>query len=899
MGSIVAGGQPRVEAGITATDMLWLSRTRLRIRSLLRRESLDDELTGELASHLAHLKAENISLGMDEAEAEAAARRSFGPVTALKEECRDQRRTGWLEDFVQDVRFAWRSFAKSPTFTLVALLTLALGIGANTAFFSTAYGIVSRPLPYPAPDRLVELEDGVAGVGPVTSLRDIARAADYAGYLADNELDVQLGGEASRVRAAAVTWNLARVLGVSPASGRWFEQAEERAGQHRVAVLSHGTWNRRFGADPAIIGRRITLNEASWEVVGVMPSGFAFPSPEAELWIPIRLDPRSVGYMWGGHNLRPIGRLRDGVTLADAQTELRPAVDRIRGMFPWRMPDAWGLGARAIPHAEALSRGVRPKLFALSAAALLLLLIACGNVANLLLARAVQREREFAMREALGASRSRVLRQLMTENLLLALGGGAAGLLAATLIIKWLPLLLPRDTPRLQEIVADPTLVLALAAAASMLLTVVLFSAVPMIRLWRLRRESLIGKAVTSSRRTSRISLALIGVELSLATALLIGAGLMGRTLWQLARVDSGIHAAGVVSARVSAGPSRCPNPERCWALLQDLNQALIGLPGVRSVNWANRAPLDKQISAVAVEIEDHPKPPGAPAFVIWQTAATPGYFQALGIALRAGRGFSDADRRGSVPVMVIGESTARRFWPNESPVGKRIRPVSGNQWRTIVGVVADVSHYSLAGYPSWIDGVQYVPLAQALPRVSQSIQLTMLVESAQPQATATGIPAAVQQRFSGVVVSRVASLQGLRSESVADQRSTAWLLALFAGLGLVLGVAGVYGVISHRVAQRTREIGIRIALGASASGVLGMVLRETLLVSLAGCAAGVAAAFGLSRFLRSLLFGVTTHDTLAYAICPIVLLTAALLAAALPGFRASRTDPAVTLREE
>jgi predicted permease len=876
--------------------MLLLARVRLRIRSLLRRGSLDEALNAELAFHLAQLKEENMALGMDEAEAEAAARRAFGSIAVVEEECRDQRRTLCLDDLVKDMRFACRSFRKSPSFTLAAVLTLALGIGANTAFFSTAYGIIFRPLPYRAPDRLVDLEGGFGGIGPVTSLRDISRAADYAGY-SSNELNLELSGEARRARAAAATWNLARVLGVAPLRGRWFEEAEERSGHHRVAVLSDPAWRTFFEADPLVVGRRIVLNEEAFEVVGVMPPGFAFPSPETEIWIPIRLDPRRVGYMWGAMNLSPIGRLRDGVALAAAQAELGPAINRVRGMFPWRMPDEWGRGVQVVLLGEALAKDVRAKLFALSAAALLLLLIACGNVANLLLARGVQRQREFVMREALGASRSRLFRQWLTENLILAAAGGMAGLLAATLILKALPLLLPSNTPRLHEAVADPSLVLA--GAISMLLTIVLFSAAPMLRLWKLPREPLVGKAMTSSARASRLSLALMGVELSLATALLIGAGLMGRTLWELTKVDSGVQVSSVVSARVSAGPGRCGRPERCLALLEDLGHALLALPGARSVSWANHAPLDKQVSAVSVDIQDHPKPPGAPSYVMWQTAVTPGYFQALGIQPRAGRRFSEGDRGGATAVIMISESTAKRFWPNESAIGKRIRPVADKHWRTVIGVAADVEQHSLTGFPSWIDGVQYVPLAQALPQVSQSIQLAVFIESTEPQATAAALTSAIQQRFSGVVVSRVALLEAIRSESIVDQRSTAWLLALLAALGLFLGVVGVHGVISHRAAQRTREIGIRMALGATSGKVIGMALRETLLVSLIGSAAGVAAALVMSRFLESLLFGVATYDIAAFAVCPSVLLAAALLAAIVPALRASRTDPALTLREE
>lgn len=877
--------------------MLWLSRLSLRLRSLRDGTKLDQQLGQELAFHLAEQKAEYVSRGMSEAEAEAAARRLFGPVTAIGEKCRDERRTRWLEDLVQDTQYAVRSFAHSRAFTLVAVLTLALGIGANAAFFSVAYGILFRPLPYPSPERLIDMEDGIAGVGPVTTLRAMSRTAEYAGTLADfDEINLQMAGEASKMRATSATWNLLRVLRVAPLHGRWFVQDEEQNGHNRCAVLSERTWRNRFGADPAILGRTIILNEEPFEIIGVMPVGFAFPSAETELWIPIQMDAQNVGYMWGDNNLWPIGRLRDGMTLASAQAELEPLIQRIRPLFPWRMPDAWGSGATVVLHSKSLVKDVQPKLFALSASALLLLLIACGNVANLLLARATRREREFAMREALGARRSRLIRQLLTENFVLVAMGGSIGLAAAAVIVKCVPLLLPKDTPRLADLSPDPTLLLA--AAASMLVTVTLFSITPVLLLLRQQRESVAGRAMPASKRTSRISLGLMGLELALATTLLIGAGLMGRTLWRLAHVDPGVHATNLVSARISAGPSRCGNPDRCWALLQDIDRTLLAQPGVRSVNWADAAPLDQQLSAVSSEIEDHPKPAAAPAYVLWRTLATPGYFRALGISLRAGRVFRDADRRGSPLVVVISEATAKRFWPHESAIGKRLRTLSYKQWRTVIGVVSDVAHYSLTGFPSWIDGVEYFALAQDLAHLGKNVQLTVFIQSSRSETAAT-LQAAVRQHFPDVIVSHVGSLGKLRSESVSNQRSTTALLTLLAGLGLLLGVAGVYGVISHRAQQRRREVGIRLALGASARQVFSMVLWETLLVSLAGTMAGIATAFGLGRFLSSLLFGVTAHDTATLTICPIVLLTAALLAAAVPAQRVSRTDPALTLRED
>lgn len=877
--------------------LLWFSRLRLRLRSLLRRHTLETALHQEMEFHLAEQKAEFVALGMTEPEAELAARRAFGNTGIAAEECRDQRRTRWLEDCWQDLRFAGRSFAHAWSFTAIVVLTLALGIGVNTAFFSASYAILFQPLPYPAPERLLDMDEGVESVGIVTTLRDLTRTVDYAGYKPGYEFNlVQGGADAARVRAAETTFNLSRVLGVMPARGRWFTAVEERPGQHRVAVLSDRLWRERFGMDPAIVGRFITLSEHPYEVVGIMPAGFAFPSPDTELWVPVHLDPQEVGYLWGDANLSPIGRLREGMTIAAAQRELLPTIERIRQMLPWKTPDDFGLGARLLPYQESLVKSVKPKLFALSAASLLLLLIACSNTANLLLSQAVRREREFALRETLGARRGRLLRQLVTENLLLVLMGGALGLAGAAVILKLLPLLLPEDTPRLSEISLNATL--ASTAAGSLLLTIVLFSAVP---LWRFSLQAAGGgRLSTASRRHSRTSLVLIGSELALATALLIGSTLMSGTLWRLSNVNSGIRAsANVLSARISAGPSRCPTPARCEAFFDDLSSTLIRVPGARSVSWSDVTPLSKDLAWQTVSVEDHPVPPGGAEFVLWRVKVTPGYFPALGIPLREGRPFNSGDRRGSQPVVIISESTARHFWPGQSAVGKHIRPVAQKEWRTIVGVVSDVAQYSLTGFPSWVGGVQYVPLSQGLPIGSEGVQLSLFLPSDRPSVAAAGITQAIRERYPDLVATRVATLERVRQDSITGQRSTAWLLALLAGLGFLLGVLGVHGVIAHRTAQRTREIGIRIALGADARTVVSMVLRETLVVALAGCGVGIAAAFALSRYLESLLFEVSTHDPAIFTACPAFLLAAALLAAALPARRASHTDPAVTLRLE
>ena len=560
------------------------------------------------------------------------------------------------------------------------------------------------------------------------------------------------------------------------------------------------------------------------------------------------------------------------------------------------MPDAWGSDAHLSPLREALTKQVRPKLIALAMAAFLLLLIGCVNVTNLLLAQGIKRNRELALREALGARRGRLVRQLLTESAVLISGGSLLGLLIAAIILRSLPALLPIDTPRLAEITLNTTLLFAVASGA--VVAAILFAISLFIQLRNPNRESLTTKALTPSHRSSFLSVALIGGELALGATLIIGASLMGRTLVQLSRVNTGLDTGGVVSARVSFGRNACGNMDHCWASMQQVSANVADQLGVDSVSWANTTPLTTDVSAVAVVIEDHPKPAGAPSYVLWETSVTPTYFHQLGITLRKGRLFSEADRRGTEPVIVVSESTARHFWPQSDPIGKRIRPYSETEWRTVVGVMSDVSSYSLTGFPEWIDGVEYEPLSQSFPRTRNGVELSMFVKSFQPRPLFSFIEKLPSQ-FADIAVSHLATMERVKSESVADQRSTTALLALFAILGLLLAVVGVHGVVSHRVGQRTREIGIRLALGASTKSVVGMILMETVAVAVVGLVAGVLGATALTRFLQSLLFGVTSHDTMTFVISPTVLLIAALTAALVPALHASKLDPAMTLRQE
>ncbi|MFN9296738.1 MAG: ADOP family duplicated permease [Acidobacteriota bacterium] len=854
----------------------------LRLRSLLNRDHLDDQLSDELAFHLEQQEAELIANGLTPQAAKLEARRLFGPISSTREECRDKRRTQYFEDLLADTSFTLRALRKSPTFSLIAILTLALGIGANTAFFSTAYGILFKPLPYPQPEQLVTLNEGVSGIGPITTLRTLSKTTNYAGYVPSLDLNLFDSGEATKLRASRTTHNLAAVLGITPQLGRWFQPENERPGLHRFVVLSDHLWRTRFHANPNILGQKLLLNERPFEVLGVMPPAFSFPSPQTELWLPISLDNRQVGEIWGGFNFQPIGRLKPGATLETAQSELRPLIDKVRSSFPWRMPDAYGASATVVRHDQELIKQVQPKLLVLAGATFLLLLIACGNVGNLLLARGIHRQREFSLRVALGASNPRLLRQLLTENLILVLLGGVSGLAIALILFEALPTVFPKDTPRLDELLVSPTL--PLGAVASLFVTILLFTTIPLLG----------GLSLKPSRHVAKFSITLIGVELALATTLLIAATLMGHTLWQLSTKDTGISATNLITARISTGPSLCPNPERCQALLNDLNTTLLNDPSIRNVNWTNAAPFDQDFATVASAIEDHPKQPNEPAFVLWQSAATPGYFNSLGIRILQGRPFDNTDQPNSQLVTIISQSTARRFWPNQNPIGKRLRPVYDEHWRTIIAVASDASLHSLTGYPSWINGVQYIPLTQSRFLSERNLQLSILLET-----TGNTWHNLLKQRYPGIAVSNITTLGALRDNSIESQRSTATLLTLFAALGLILGIAGVHGVIAHRAAQRTKEIGIRMALGAPPWQLVRMVLSETFLASTLGTTFGVAVAWLLSRYLKTLLYGVTIHDPLAFILSPAILILAATIAATIPAIRATRTDPALTLRQD
>lgn len=805
-----------------------------------------------------------------------------------------------MDALKQDLAFGVRLLGKNRTFSCIALATMALGIGSTTAVFSLIDGVLLRPLPFPAQERLFYADLGMRG--PFDTLRANSRMADYALYSALRAFNLAAGATGTgnlpeRVKGCEVSANFFAVLAVSPLVGNTFAAGDDRPGRLRKAVLSHEFWVQRYGARRDVIGQKITLDDAAYEIIGVMPPRFPYPTmAEAKLWVPIRLDPRLIGEYWGSGGMMAFARLRAGVSLDAAQAELTAWMPRIRGMFPWRMPDAWGAGVRLIGLRDHLVAGAKVRSLLLLGVVVLVLLIAIVNVANLMIGQTAARQRELALRASLGATPGRLARQLLTEALVLATTGGILGTLLASGQLTLLKHLLPANTPRLADVAIDGR-ILAFSAAMS-LGSGLLFGLLPAWRTRTLRSlASLEGSHSTRSAATLRTDAVLVVTEAAFATILVVGAGLLLRSFWTLLQVDPGFRAESSVTAELSPNHEVASSIEKTVALYEQVRSKLAAYPGVTNVAAMNVLPLTPGAAAFAAAIEDHPRPPQEPQFVLWSGVVTPDHLATLGIRLLQGRGFTAADRSGAPLVVLISRSTARRFWPDRSPLGRRLKPVFDKEWRTIVGVVEDVKNYSITGPPEWVNGEVYLPMAQAL-FPPQSVSLVMRL-AGDPEGFEKRLPDMINEVCPTCAVSKIARMETVVAEAVHAPRSTAWLVGGFALLALVLAVAGIYGVVSHRVLRRTRELGVRLALGASRGNIAWLVMGSSLEYTLLGTAVGLGASWAMARWIRTLLYGVAPHDAVSFSIAPAVLVAAAVVASLVPMYRAIRIDPAESLRQE
>jgi len=869
-----------------------------RIRALFNRARMEAELDEELRFHIEKETEQNIARGMGPAEARRAALAEFGGAERFREECRDVRGVRLIEDLWQDLRYGARTLSKSPGFTFVALLTLALGIGANTAIFSVVNAVLFNHLPYPDSELIVSFEGVNPSKGITDSNMSVPDFADWraqsqafervAGFVTGGALIVA-GEEAERVRGTDVFGDFFPLFRTDAQRGRILLPDDAKKGAPPVAVLSHGLWLRRYGGDPSVVGRTIMVGRESTEIVGVMPPGFNYPA-RTEIWFPLGVDPAAERR--DNRYLEVVGRLKAGATVQGAQAELDAVNARLAQTY---VETNSGWGVRLTTLRERLVGEMRTPLLVVLGAVALVLLIACANVANLLLARAASRGREFAVRVAHGASRSRIMRQLLTESLQLSLVGGAAGVLISLWLTRLLVGLLPADTPRLDEIRPDVR-VFGFALAVS-ILTGLLFGLAPALQASRANLNEALkegGRSGGEGARGGRARSALIVSEVALSFMLLAGAGLLVRSFLHLRDVNPGFNPGGVLSMRISAsGPKYPAGPARAEVYRQALER-IAALPGVESAGAVLSLPLGGDTFNVGRSFirEGRPAAPEESANASY-LVVTPGYFRALQIPLLSGRGFTDQDTEKSPMVVVVNETMARRFWPGESPVGKRITIWRDEKFpREIVGVVGDTR-----AKPGEAAGPQmYVPYAQDANWGSLSLVVRTAADAASVAAAARNEIHALDK---AIPVYNVRPMGDVVDAALAERRASTLLVGAFALLALLLALVGIYGVTAYYVTQRTHEIGVRVALGAQARHVLRLVIGQSLRLTLAGLALGLCGAAALTRVLESLLYGVRPTDPATFAGAAALLGAVALLACLVPARRATKVDPLIALRAE
>lgn len=878
---------------------------RARMRALLRRQAAERELDEELRFHIEMETQKNRRLGMSGREARRRALRDFGGIEQTKEAHRDVRGR-WLEELTGDSRYALRTLRRGPVLAGAAILTLALGVGANTAIFSAVNAVILQPLPFAQPSRLVMLweenpekgwHEQLCAPANVLDWKDQVHAFQNVTMYFDGAGVSTLTGEgAPRIlKSSGVDGNFFDVLGVRPQLGRVLSPNEtwSSTGRPHVVVLSDRFWRGQFGADARVIGRNIRIDGQPLEIVGVMPPSFSFPVENIDVWVPQAWKPeqRAQIFFRRAHFVRAIGRLASGATIETADAQLRGVAGRLEQQFPETNKY---MGAGLTPLHRFLVGNTRLPLLVLLAAVGLLLLIACSNVGNLLLVRAVGREREAALRLTLGAGRGRLARQALTESFILSALGGLAGVTLGILGTRALEQLQPPGMLRVSHFGIDWMVlgyVVAIVVASALL-----FGTAP--ALWAGRRspaESLKeGGRGGDSRRMRRWTELLVVSEVALAVVLTLGAGLLVRSFRQLTQVDAGFDARGVLATQIVLSGPKYDSVSQARAFFGQLEERVRGLPGVIGVAATSNVPL--QGTGYTSDFVIAGRPAGEYYTEITHRLVTPDYFRAMRVPLRRGRFFTAADRQGAPPVVIINEQVARKYFAGQNPVGQRITfdkvPDAKSEWATIVGVVAGERQQALSADPL-IEA--YVPFAQ---EGSSAMSLVTRV-AGDPAELAPAVRRIVAELDSDLPISDQRSMDDIRARSLANQRFLMTMLLVFATIGLLLAIIGVYGVLAQVARRRTREMGIRIALGASAAGVRWLVVRQGLALVAVGLAIGVVGALAVTRGLTALLYHVAPADPMTFIAVPVLLALTGLAAAWMPALQASRADPAIALRSE
>jgi putative ABC transport system permease protein len=868
------------------------------LRKLLapfRREKLDVEMSEEMRAHLEMQTARNVADGMTPEEARDAARRLFGGVDQLKEQCRDERRYGWiwLEHLAQDLRYAVGSLRRTPSFSLTAILTLVLGLGATTTIFTLVDTVLWRPLPYAEAHRLVESVQFNR-----QTLRDWSEDQQIVDRIETyQQRTVLLSGasEATQIRAEAVSPGLFDLLGRLPAQGRLFGKDDAVDGNQYVVLLSHGFWQRHFGGDPGVLGRSITLDDRPYTVVGVMPQDFRFRRSTTAVWIPL-LSPTSESSL--KQRVEMIGRLRPGMEIAAARLAVTALNRRLDESHP--QPEKWSIGLMSVDQSRVNSgpSGPRQMMMLTLGAVAFVLLISCANVANLLLVRATARQREFAVRAALGAGNSRLIRQVLTESLMLVVLGALGGLLAANWAVQAIWRVAPEDL-RLTTINAVGVDWRVMAFALGLVgLSALICGLVPALRASRLDANQTLGSARTAmpTRGQRRWQQGFVVVQTALAFVLLVGAGLLLRGFLRLNAVSPGFDIQNLAALSLTLPSNRYPSAVQRQDFYDRLRERVAGLPGVTETTLAVGVPPGGGGFSLSVDVEIEGRPPQRlrpNEFLPFNTVADD-YFRVMRIPIIRGRGFGAQEVAGGPPAIIINDRMASRFWPGADPIGQRVRLSSRQPWMTVVGVAGDVR----ARGPSDENGdLEYY---ESMRQRGYGAYSTVVLRTAgDPRQLERAIRKEVALLDPRLPIGSLAPVKALMAGTLAIQRFCLGLMTGFAAAALLLAAVGLYGVMSYTVAQRTQEIGVRIALGGATGDIVGLVTRGGLVLTGVGLAVGILAALGLTRFLQSMLFEISALDPATFAGVAVLLAVIGAIACYLPARRAAKVDPIVALRAE
>jgi predicted permease len=889
----------------------------LRLAGFFDKERKDRELAEELDSHLQFHIEDNLRAGMTEAEARRNALMKLGGLAQTKENYRERRGFVFIESLLQDLRFGLRMLRKTPGVTAVVVVTLALGIGANTTIFTVVNSVLLLPLPFPNPDRLVTMwmilppNYGIAkGAVSVPDLKDWQNQNQlFDGITAYQFGSFNLRGEENpeRVVGAYVTPNFFDVMSLRPILGRGFLPSEDVKGRDHVAVLSYALWKAMFGEDLNAIGRTIRLNSETFDIVGVMPSEFGFPNTTIQLWAPLAPTPEQEAGR-GAHFLQAVARMRPGVTEAAAQAEMDTIMNRMAQQHP---EDAVDGGVRIEGLQESGVEDIRVSILILFAAVGLVFLIACDNVVNLLLVRVVGRTKEICIRAATGATRGRLLRQFFTESLLLALFGGLLGWFLALWGTELLGKIKPRNLQSIQDIRPDLhvlvfTLILSVVATLCMCLGMALQSSKPNLAN-NLKDSSL---TTTSGRRRDLARRVLVIAQIATALVLMVGALLLIESLDRLLRVDPGVAPEHVLTMRIALPAVKYPPSRPEFMFYEPALENVERIPGVQAAGLISLLPIQSANSNSSFEIEGRPKPGlSNPAPFAELRAVSPGYFRSLGIPLIRGRYLTARDDEAGPLVAVINKTLAEQYFPNDDPIGKRLifdgnfnveRPV--NLQVSIVGISGNIRQFGLAEVPHPEVDICYLQFRSFGPLATKTFVQTMSLvvrTTGDPTAVAMPVQEAIQHVDPDQPVFNVTTMEDVITASVSSRRFNVLMLGTFASLGLILAVIGIYGVISYSVRQRVREIGVRMALGARKSDVLSTIIGSGMRLALTAIFVGLAGALALTRFLSSLLYGVSPTDPTTFLAVAVTLLTVSLMACYIPARRAARVDPIVALRHE